>query len=155
MDKKPENANLKDINMSTAQLTINTTIDSEDLEDDPNGFALIINDYLPGTNEPKTPTWYLRAESLEEKKEWLERLSRVHAIVCWLDEYEKLRVLGTGGSGIVYELKNKGNGKRYAMKEMDMQNAFQVSRAVAEVEMLMNITRTISHPNIMSIKRVF
>lgn len=155
MDKKPENVNVKDLNMSTAQISIHTTIDSEDLDDDPNGFALIINDYLPGTNQPKTPTWYLRAETLEEKREWLERLSRVHAIVCWLDEYEKLRVLGTGGSGIVYELKHKENGKRYAMKEMDMQNAFQVSRAVAEVEMLMNITRTISHPNIMNIKRVF
>jgi serine/threonine protein kinase len=155
MDKKPENMNLKDLNVSSAQITPKTRIDSEDLDDDPNGFALIINDFLPGTQEPKTPTWYLRANTLEEKRQWLERLSRVHAIVCWLDEFEKLRVLGTGGSGIVYELKNKENGRRYALKEMDMQNSAQVARAVEEVEVLMNITRTISHPHIMRIERVF
>jgi serine/threonine protein kinase len=155
MDKKPEKDNLKDMDVSRAQITSKTRIDSEDLDNDPNGFALMINDYAPGTQDPKTPTWYLRAESLEDKRQWLLRLSRVHAIVCWLDDYEKVKVLGTGGSGIVYELKNRISGKRYAMKEMDMQNANQVARAVAEVEMLMNITQTISHPNIMCIERVF
>lgn len=156
MDKKPENtSSMKDINISTAQITPQTKIDSEDLDDDPNGFALLINDYLPGTTESKTPTWYLRADTLQEKHEWLERLSRVHAIICWLDDYEKIRVLGTGGSGIVYELKHKVDHKSYAMKEMDLQNSFQVSRAVAEVEILMNITQSISHPNIMKIERVF
>lgn len=156
MDKKPENiSNIKDMNISTAQITSQTQIDSEDLDDDPNGFALMINDYHPGTTEPKTPTWYLRAETLQEKHEWLDRLSRVHAIICWLDDYEKIRVLGTGGSGIVYELKHKVDQKSYAMKEMDLQNSFQVSRAVAEVEILMNITQSISHPNIMRIERVF
>ena len=33
-----------------------------------------------------------------------------------LEEFEKVRVLGVGGTGIVYELLHKTNGKRYAMK---------------------------------------
>ena len=155
MDKKPDTINFNDINVSRAQITINTRIDTEDLEDNPNGFALIINDFLPNSQESKTPPWYLRADTLEEKRQWLSRISRVHAIVCWLNDYEKIKVLGTGGSGIVYELKNKTTEKKYAMKEMIMQNSFQVTRAVKEVEVLMNITKTISHPNIMNIERVF
>ena len=33
-----------------------------------------------------------------------------------MEEFEKVRVLGVGGTGIVYELLHKTNGKRYAMK---------------------------------------
>ena len=84
----------------------------------------------------KTPTWYLRAESLREKKSWLMRLAHVHAIVKWLDDYEKVRVLGVGGTGIVYELLHKQNGQRYAMKEMEIKSKSQMKMAMQEAEML-------------------
>ena len=58
-------------------------IDREDIDGNPNGFAIHVND---GT----TPTWYLRAESVREKKSWLMRLSHVHAIVRWVSFFIKI-----------------------------------------------------------------
>jgi len=98
----------------------------------------------------KTPTWYLRAESLREKKSWLMRLAHVHAIVKWLDDYEKVRVLGVGGTGIVYELLHKQNGQRYAMKEMEIKSKSQMKMAIQEAEMLKVfshlLTPSFTHP---------
>lgn len=54
------------------------------------------------------------------------RLSHVHAIVKWLEEFEKVKVLGVGGSGIVYELLHKTNGQRFAMKEIEIKNKSQM-----------------------------
>ena len=48
------------------------------------------------------------------------RLVHIHTIVRWLDEYEKVRVLGVGGTGIVYELVHKKSGNKFAMKEMEV-----------------------------------
>lgn len=154
MDKKPENSNSNDGDVTRNQITVASEIIPEDIDDDPNGFAININDF-DSHGEPKTPTWYLRASSPEEKKEWLSLLFKLHGIVCWLDFYEKIRVLGTGGSGIVYELKHKRSGQRYALKEMEMKNREQLKCAVREAEMLMEITQHISHPNIMRIEKVF
>jgi len=83
------------------------------------------------------------------------RLTHVHVIVKWLEEFEKVRVLGVGGTGIVYELLHKTNGKRYAMKEMEIKNKLQMQMAVSEAEMLKDIMENISHPNIMHIEKVF
>ena len=44
----------------------------------------------------------------------------------WLDEYDKSKVLGVGGTGIVYELRNKRTGDTFAMKEMEIKNRAQV-----------------------------
>jgi serine/threonine protein kinase len=43
-------------------------------------------------------------------------------IAAQLEDFEKVRVLGVGGTGIVYELLHKSNGQRYAMKEMEIKN---------------------------------
>ena len=64
------------------------------------------------------------------------RLQHVHAIVRWLEDFEKVKVLGVGGTGIVYELLHKHNGQRYAMKEMEIKNKTQMTMAVQEAEML-------------------
>ena len=72
-----------------------------------------------------------------------------------MEEFEKVRVLGVGGTGIVYELLHKSNGKRYAMKEMEIKNKLQMQMAVSEAEMLKDIMEQITHPNIMTIEKVF
>ena len=72
-----------------------------------------------------------------------------------LEDFEKVRVLGVGGTGIVYELLHKTNGQRFAMKEMEIKNKTQMRMAVQEAEMLKDIMENVSHPNIMHIERVF
>ena len=83
------------------------------------------------------------------------RLRYTLAIVSWLAEFEKVRVLGVGGSGIVYELLHKANGSRFAMKEMEIKNKKQMQMAVSEAEMLKEIMENVSHPNLMHIEKVF
>ncbi len=83
------------------------------------------------------------------------RLAHLHTIVKWLEDFDKVRVLGVGGTGIVYELLHKSNGQRYAMKEMEIKNKTQMKMAILEAEMLKDIMENVSHPNIMHIERVF
>jgi serine/threonine protein kinase len=148
MDKEPTLENSSTMTITKAQITTATVIDREDLEGNPNGFAIHIND-------GHTPTWYLRADSAREKKSWLMRLSHVHTIVRWLEDFEKVKVLGVGGTGIVYELLHKSNGQRFAMKEMEIKNKAQMQMAISEAEMLKDIMENVSHPNVMHIEKVF
>ena len=147
MEKEPTLENSATMNITKAQITTATVIDREDLDGNANGFAIHIND-------GHTPTWYLRAESARAKKSWLMRLAHVHAIVKWLEDFEKVKVLGVGGTGIVYELLHKTNGLRFAMKEMEIKNKAQMQMAVSEAEMLKDIMENVSHPNIMHIEKV-
>ena len=72
-----------------------------------------------------------------------------------MEDFEKVRVLGVGGTGIVYELLHKTNGQKFAMKEMEIKNKPQMEMAIQEAEMLKDIMENISHPNIMHIEKVF
>jgi serine/threonine protein kinase len=72
-----------------------------------------------------------------------------------LESFEKIRVLGVGGTGIVYELLHKSNGKRYALKEIEIKNAKQREMAISEAGMLKDIMENIVHPNILHIEKVF
>ena len=148
MAEEPNDKSSKDMVVTKCQIVPGTIINREDIEGHPHGFAIHIND---GT----TPVWYLRAESTREKKSWLMRLGHVQEIVKWLDNFEKVKVLGVGATGIVYELKNKTTGKRWALKEMEIKNTAQMQMALAEAEMLKEIMENISHPNIMHIEKVF
>ena len=148
MAEEPNDKSSKDMVITKCQIVPQTVINREDVEGHPHGFAIHIND---GT----TPVWYLRAESTREKKSWLMRLGHVQEIVKWLDNFEKVKVLGVGATGIVYELKNKTTGKRWALKEMEIKNKAQMQMALAEAEMLKEIMENISHPNIMHIDKVF
>mmetsp|Transcript_14996 Transcript_14996/g.24825 ORF Transcript_14996/g.24825 Transcript_14996/m.24825 type:complete len:1019 (-) Transcript_14996:236-3292(-) len=154
MDEKPTKETAKTIQITKARISIKSVIDTEDLEDDPNGFAILINDDENGSDA--SPPWYLRGESLDDKKLWLNKLCRTHAITHWLHQYEKIKVLGIGGSAVVHELKHKRTGKRYAMKEMEIKHKGMMDMAVAEAQMLMNIMERVdNHPNIMEINKVF
>jgi hypothetical protein len=83
MDREPTNVeNGESITITKAQITTSSVIEREDLDGDPNGFAIHIND-------GHSPPWYLRADSVREKKSWLMRLSHVHAIVRWVSLLEE------------------------------------------------------------------
>eukprot|EP01036_Dinobryon_divergens_P032277 gene32277-41831_t len=129
MDKEPTSETASSLNITKAQISTASVIDRDDIDGNPNGFAIHIND-------GHSPTWYLRADNSREKKSWLMRLAH-------LEEFEKVRVLGVGGTGIVYELLHKSNGKRYAMKEMEIKSKQQMQMAVSEAEMLKDITEAI------------
>lgn len=151
MEEEPSDENQDDLVVTKAVITSATVIESDDIDNNPHGFALHIND-------GKSPPWYLRAESTREKKGWLSRLQHTHAIIRWLEDFEKVRVLGVGGTGVVYELLHHTNGTRFAMKEMEIKNNAQLKMAVAEAEMLKEMKEkmeSISHPNIMHIEKVF
>jgi len=147
MERQPSGNN-DSMTITTAEITSATSIDRDDLGGDPNGFALHIND-------GKSPTWYLRADDVREKKAWIMRLAHVHTIVRWLEEYEKVKVLGVGGTGIVHELKHKITQEAFAMKEMEIKNRAQMTMAMKEAEMVKDITENISHQCIMRIEKVF
>jgi len=148
MDKEPTLENSATMVMTKAKITSATIIEPDDIDGNELGFKVNIND-------GKSPTWCLRADSDLEKKNWLTRLNHVIAIVRWLEEYEKVRVLGVGGTGVVYELLHKTNGQKYAMKEMEIKNKAQMQMALKEAEMLKDIMENISHKNIMHIEKVF
>ena len=147
MEQEPTLQN-SGIKMTKGQLTFASKIDPDDLEGNPLGFAIHLND-------GKSPVWYLRAGTVREKKDWLVRLSHIMAIILWLENFEKVRVLGLGGTGIVYELLHKSDGRRYALKEIEIKNKAQMTVALQEAEMLKEIMENISHPNIMHIEKVF
>lgn len=148
MDKEPTLENSSSMQMTKAVINPATVVSNEDVDGNSLGFVVHIND-------GKSPVWCLRAESHMEKQNWLTRLNHVIAIVRWLDDYEKVRVLGVGGTGIVYELLHKANGRKFAMKEMEIKNKSQMQMALREAEILKDIMEKISHPNIMHIEKVF
>jgi serine/threonine protein kinase len=148
MAEEPNERNSKTMAVTKCQIVPATVVHRDDVDGHPHGFAIHINDGV-------TPVWYLRAESTREKKSWLMRLGHVQDIVKWLDSFEKVKVLGVGATGIVYELKHKVTGKRFALKEMEIKNKAQMQMALSEAEMLKEIMENISHPNIMHIDKVF
>ena len=137
MDKEPTLENSSSMQMTKAVINPATVVSNEDVDGNSLGFVVHIND-------GKSPVWCLRAESHMEKQNWLTRLNHVIAIVRWLDDYEKVRVLGVGGTGIVYELLHKANGRKFAMKEMEIKNKSQMQMALREAEILKDIMEKIS-----------
>lgn len=149
MDKEPTLENLTDINIRRARITSSAIIEDFDKDGTDNcGFSI-----QPDGN--KEMVWQFRAFTEEEKANWLVKLSQVHAIAIWLDTYERIRVIGSGAQGIVYELRHRKTGQSYALKEIEINNDTQMRHAVRESLLLKEITENISHPNIMRIEKVF
>jgi serine/threonine protein kinase len=146
MDKEPTVENMKHINIRRSQITATTVVVGDDHET--TGFTIFFN-------VEHMPEWHFRADSTEEKANWLIKLSQVHAITSWLDEYERVKVLGIGGQGTVYELVHRTTGKRLAMKEMEISSDKQMQLAISEALFLKSIVENVSHPNIMRIEKVF
>jgi hypothetical protein len=111
----PDNEHdMESLQLSKVELQEDMAVEPDDIEGHPFGFIL-----HPGGNaEP----WYLRAANKQEKKEWLARLRKVNGIVKWLAQYERGKLLGVGGSGVVHEIINKRTGARSALKEIEIQS---------------------------------
>eukprot|EP01040_Poterioochromonas_malhamensis_P000194 gene195-202_t len=146
MDKEPTLDNMRRIKVRRAQITASTAITNDETE--PTQFYI-------NFNIEHTPEWQFRAESVEEKNNWIVKLCQVHAITLWLDEYDRVKVLGIGGQGTVYELVHRKTGKHLAMKEMEIKSDKQMQLAIAEAVFLKKIVETVCHPNIMRIEKVF
>lgn len=161
--------------MDKEPLVYNTTVKSAiDQDDSPknddlkirraqiNGATVLLPDeenhecgFVVQFNIDNMPNWHFRASSYEEKMNWMVKLSQVQAIVGWLEEYERVKILGVGGQGIVYELIHKVTHTRCALKEIEIKSDRQMANAIAEAQFLKTIVETVSHPNIMQIQKVF
>jgi serine/threonine protein kinase len=148
MDKEPIAENMKNIKIRRSQISGTTIVAGDENNGEAAGFTVHFQ-------VEHTPDWHFRAESVEEKANWLIKLSQVHAIAYWLEEYERVKVLGIGGQGTVYELVHNVSGKRLAMKEMEIKNEKQMQLAITEALLLKSIVENVSHPNIMRIEKVF
>ena len=62
IQSEPTATNMATLNVSKSQITAATVIDREDVDGNPNGFSIHIND------NQKSPSWHLRADSSKEKK---------------------------------------------------------------------------------------
>lgn len=102
MERKPESDVADTQRITTCKITAATSIDRKDKDGHPFGFCLHIND-------GESPTWFLRCNSEHDKKAWITRLAHVQTIVNWLDSFDCSKVLGVGGTGVVYEMRSKSN----------------------------------------------
>ena len=66
--------------------------------------------------------WHFRAENDEDRRKWMGEVSKIAAI-----QYDRLNVLGIGGQGMVYKLREKSTQKCYALKEMVIKDEKAVS----------------------------
>ena len=83
------------------------------------------------------------------------KLQKLRAIAQWFAEHKRVRVLGVGAEGIVYELRGVTTGRSYAMKQIRIDNDRAFTAAIAEAKLQRNITTTINNPNILHIEKVF
>lgn len=150
MDEEPTNENINSISIKRTTIGSTTKIMQYDEEDITNPLCFSIQ---PDCTKPRV--WKFRAESEEEKTNWLIKISQVHAIAAWLDSYTRDKVLGVGAQGTVYELVHKSTGQRFAMKEVNIENEKQMQMAITEAKLLKEITKNVSHPCIMQIEKVF
>ncbi|KAJ1430108.1 hypothetical protein B484DRAFT_449031 [Ochromonadaceae sp. CCMP2298] len=146
MDEEPTSTNIGAVNVRRMLITSHSRIIAE-VEDDPLCFCI--------QPDKERPVWQFRAENEEVKTNWLIKISQVRAIAVWLDSYEKVKILGVGAQGTVYEMVNRVTGKRFALKEVSIENEKQMQMALTEAKLLKQVTSSVCHPNVMQIEKVF
>jgi len=145
MHSKPDAATASTLRLKKQQLTEHSAVTTDD-DEDPGAFSIKIDD---------NTTWYLRADDVDSKAIWIEKLSTTCGILGWLGEFDKLNVLGVGGQGTVYRLKHKRTGRVVALKEMLIQDEISMVAAVAEAHLLRTVAETVNHPNILITEKAF
>jgi serine/threonine protein kinase len=150
LDEKPKPDSKVPMKIRRAAITPETTISSEDVVDGEEAFGFVVNFHVENM-----PEWHFRAASEEERENWLIKLNQAHAISKWLNEYQRVKILGIGGQGIVYELLHTSTGRHWAMKEIEIKSERQMAAAVAEAQFLKRIVEKVAHPNILHIEKVF
>ncbi|KAJ1937246.1 hypothetical protein FBU59_004810, partial [Linderina macrospora] len=98
------------------------------------------------------------ANSSMHESMWLRRSSRVSASSAatfenmvmdmhrsrYHDDFIQLRCLGKGGFGKVFEVRNKLDGRRYAVKQIRIKGEITAEKTLREIKTLANL----DHPNI-------
>jgi serine/threonine protein kinase len=151
MDEKPKPDCKLPIRIRRASITAETSIECNDINSDgDDGYGFVVNFHVENM-----PEWHFRAELEEERENWLIKLNQAQAIAKWLNEYQRVKILGIGGQGIVYELLHLSSGRHLAMKEIEINSERQMAAAVAEAQFLKRIVEKVAHPNILHIEKVF
>lgn len=153
MTNKPDITNLNEIKIVKHEININTTIDCA--RDELQHKDVDIGKPIFSVHFANADTWYLRAENEKDKKEWIQKLTYTHAIMTVLDSFVKIKVLGVGGQGVVYDVMEKDSLLRFAMKEITIKSDSQMENAIEELHLLHNLSQGLSHPNIMTIEKSF
>jgi len=91
----------------------------------------------------------------EEEPKWINiekdaDLSKYYTPGSPWDKYDKIGELGSGGGGIVYEVKDKKEGQPWALKELPLDSYELV---LLEREVL--VMRDLKHPNLIGLKEAF
>lgn len=154
MDCEPTLENISKIKIRKFLISGNTAINEQCSEID-DQLAFSISFLVTTGGKYNAVELHFKATNLEEKRDWIMKLTQVHAIAEWLELYEKVKVLGLGAQGVVYELKHKCTGERVALKEIEIKSDKQMAMALAEAQFLKNIVDNVAHPNIMQIEKVF
>jgi serine/threonine protein kinase len=100
-------------------------------------------------------TWQFRCKDEEERRNWVMGLTSTLKLVEEIDQYEKIKVLGVGGQGIVHLAQEKSSGRQFAMKVMAFNSSFDMSCSINEVKILKQISEFDSHPHVMEILKSF
>ena len=98
MDKEPSNENMSSLSMKRTKINSNLQIiNTEEHKSNPLCFGI--------QTDPSNPIiWQFKCESEEEKSNWLIKISQIRAIAEWMDIHERVKVLGVGAQGTVYQL---------------------------------------------------
>lgn len=97
----------------------------------------------------------MEAPDVTAKISWMEKLTDSVDMLFYLSHMKVIRVLGAGGFGVVREVQNTLLGIKVAVKEIDVHSAKARHDAEHEIAVLENIARTVEHPNIVKIHRIF
>lgn len=99
--------------------------------------------------------WVFRASDSKTKLQWCTALTDCIDILNWLQHYKLGELLGVGGNGIVNQIIDKRDGKKFAVKSVDVAKFKNREAVVSEVEILRSITNNIKHPNLVKIYKVY
>ncbi|TYZ65213.1 hypothetical protein PybrP1_003988 [[Pythium] brassicae (nom. inval.)] len=84
------------------------------------------------TPSPAEKPWVFRARDAATKLKWCTALSDCIDILAWLRHYELGDLLGVGGNGVVHEIVDTRDGRKFAVKSVDVARFRNRAAVVAE-----------------------
>ena len=71
-------------------------------------------------------------DSEDEKLKWVLKINQIVVMTQYFDNFEKVSILGKGGQGIVYKMRNKQTNEVFALKEAEIKDERQMKSAMSE-----------------------